>query len=65
MDMLITQEMVVIDDEENASAVNYPDANLKEILYDEALKIAENDEDAKALAEEAYNDFIAHHALIA
>jgi len=63
--MLITQEMAVIDEKENTLTVNHPDTTLKEILYDEALKIAESVEDARALAEEAYNDFIAHHAFIA
>ncbi len=64
MDMIITNEMAVMDEMENALTVNHPDTNLKEILYDEALKIAESAEDARALAEEAYEDFIAHHALI-
>ena len=65
MDMLITQEIAVIDEEENISTVNHPATTLKEILYDEALKIAESVEDARELAEEAYNDFLAHHAIIA
>jgi len=63
--MLITHETAVLDEKEDALTVNHPDTTLKEILYDEALKIAESVEDARALAEEAYNDFIAHHAFIA
>ena len=63
--MLITQEIAVIDEEENIMTVNHPNTNLKEILYDEALKIAESVEDARALAEEAYNDFLVHHAILA
>ena len=42
---------------------NPPEKELKDILYDEALKVAGNHDDAKALAEEAFNDFLAHHAL--
>ncbi|MFQ5431009.1 MAG: hypothetical protein ACE5EN_00720 [Nitrospinota bacterium] len=63
--MLITQEIAVIDEEETTLTVHHADTDLKTILYDEALKIAESVEDAKALAEEAYNDFLAHHALSA
>jgi hypothetical protein len=63
--MLITQETAVTDEEENSLTVNHPKTNLKEILYDEALKIAESVEDARELAEEAYNDFLVHHAIIA
>ena len=63
--MLISDEVAVIGEEENIMTVNHPTTNLKEILYDEALKIAESVEDARELAEEAYSDFLHHHAIIA
>lgn len=34
--------------------------DLKRIIYDEAFKLAENPEDARALAEEAFTDFQMH-----
>ena len=56
---------IKIGEGENLVRGDQPEKELKKILYDEALKIAESAEDARALAEEAYNDFLAHHAMIA
>ncbi len=61
--MIIRQELVMENEKEKVLTKNQPETELKEILYDEALKLAGNHDDAKALAEEAFNDFLAHHAL--
>lgn len=61
--MNIRQELHIENKEERVVTDNPPEKELKDILYDEALKVAGNHDDAKALAEEAFNDFLAHHAL--
>jgi hypothetical protein len=49
--------------EEGSNLIEHPpEIELREILYDEALKLAGNHDDAKELAEEAYKDFLEHRA---